>query len=174
MHATLELLGLHLPALLPPALQNLGVNLAQFDEYENHHPGSQQQLDLLVIRLNTWAGSLCWLELSLGTRPVLACQGHLPKLQELRVQFRLSQTPVDCQWLHTQPRKSLDITVITDSQDCSQQAQAAAELQKLHINKPLLFITVPFEADMQAVWHQVSLPTVTCLKSTHFITQSPL
>ena len=31
---TLELLGLHLPAL-----QNLGLNLAQFDEYENHHPG---------------------------------------------------------------------------------------------------------------------------------------
>ena len=77
------------------------------------------------------------------------------------MQFRLSQTPVDCKGLRTQPRKSPDITVILDSQDCSQQAQAAAELQKLHMNKSVMSVIVPFEADMQAVWYQVSLPTVT-------------
>ena len=170
---TLQLSGVHLPAVFPPALQKLAVNVADLDEDENHTPGAQQQLDLLVVRLNTWAGTLRCSDLDFGTRPILACQRQLPELQDLRVQFRVSQTPVDCQWLHMQPRKSLDITADIDRQDCSQQAQAAAELQKLQIDKLVLFITVPFEAHMQTVWHQVSSPTVTCL-NLHTLSASPL
>ena len=135
-------------------------------------PGGSMLTELLVIRINTWVNSPRSLELDLGEWQLMACQNHLPELQQLHVRFILrgGNRDADLSWLRTQSCKRLDVTVNIDGSDYLQSyphAQAMAELQQLHADKVTLVINVPFLQELQAVCEQLSSPRAVCLILRH-------
>lgn len=156
--------GVYLPAILAPNLERLGLAFDHFADYENDIPGSDNLLEVAVIRVNTWVSSLRSLELILGEKPVMACESFLPELQRMHITFTVSETAADLSWLRTQPCKCLNIIVIIAQQSSAPQSQALVELQQLHSNKVTLQLGTYFSVQMQAIWQHLSSPRIVHLR----------